>query len=68
VQNSIRGRRVAWDQPGNQPLTAPPAWLDAQRAPRHPEFVPSALPPDDPNERLVRISAFMERMSKQPAN
>lgn len=67
AQNSIRGRRVAWDQPRNQPLTAPPAWLDAQRAPRHPEFVPSA-PPDDPNERLVRISAFMERMSKQPAN
>jgi hypothetical protein len=44
-----------------------PPWIDPEYA-RRPGFSPSRHQSDDHNERLDRISEFLERMSKQPSN
>jgi hypothetical protein len=52
--------------PRRSPPETPP-WIDPEYA-RRPGFSPSHHQADDHNERLDRISEFLERMSKQPTN
>jgi len=53
--------------PQTRPPSQTPPWVDPEYA-RRPGFSPSRHQPDDHNERLDRISEFLERMSKQPSN
>lgn len=53
--------------PSRQPPSQTPPWVDPEYA-RRPGFSPSRQQPEDHNERLDRISEFLERMSKQPTN
>jgi hypothetical protein len=73
-------RRVAWDTPDgarqspahpSPPRSSPPKmppWTDPEQFARRPDLAPGFHEDSDPNQRLDRISEFLERMSKQAAN
>lgn len=74
--NPHRGRqRVVWEtadgarqSPSRRPLRQTAPWVDPDQIARRADFSPGFHEARDPNERLGRISEFMERMSKQPSH
>jgi hypothetical protein len=74
--NPHRGRRrVVWEtadgarqSPSRGSPRQAPLWVDPDQIERRPDFSPSFQEASDPNERLGRISEFLERMSKQPSH
>jgi hypothetical protein len=74
--NPHRGRqRVVWEtadgarqsRSRRSPRQTAP-WVDPDQIARHADFSPGFHEARDPNERLGKISEFMERMSRQPSH
>jgi hypothetical protein len=74
--NPHRGRqRVVWEtadggrqSPSRRSPRQTPLWVEPDEIARRPDFSPAFHEASDPNDRLYKISEFLERMSKQPSH